>query len=78
MIAPLAVEESSFSPPRFTDRLTGMQVQKALHGLPLYFIENRGQVDERVAYYLQGRDKSVYFTCGGAHFCLERDRERLP
>lgn len=25
-----------------------------LSKLPLYFIENRGQVDERVAYYVQG------------------------
>ncbi len=78
MIAPLAVEESSFSPPRFTDRLTGMQVQKALHGLPLYFIENRGQVDERVAYYLQGRDKSVYFTCGGLTFVLSETENASP
>ena len=78
MIAPLAVEESSFSPPRFTDRLTGMQVQKALHGLPLYFIENRGQVDERVAYYLQGRDKSVYFTCGRLTFVLSETENASP
>jgi hypothetical protein len=38
--------------------------------LPLYFIENRGQVDERVAYYVQGRDKTLYFTPQGVTFAL--------
>ncbi len=38
--------------------------------LPLVFIENRGQVDERVAYHLQGRDQSVYFTSRGLTFLL--------
>jgi hypothetical protein len=42
----------------------------ALAGLPLYFIENQGQVDERVALYVQGRDKSVYFTPQGLTFVL--------
>jgi hypothetical protein len=42
----------------------------SLGGLPLYFIENRGQVDPQVAYYLQGRDTSVYFTPSGLTFSL--------
>ncbi len=29
---------------------------------PLYFVENQGQMDARVAYYVQGRDKTLYFT----------------
>jgi len=33
--------------------------------LPLAFIENRGQMDGRVAYYVQGQDKTVYFTAQG-------------
>ncbi|MBI3912338.1 MAG: SBBP repeat-containing protein [Armatimonadetes bacterium] len=40
--------------------------------LPLYFIENRGQVDPRVAYYVQGHDTSVYFTPRGLTFALSR------
>jgi hypothetical protein len=28
----------------------------------LSFIENRGQLDSRVVFYLQGRDKTLYFT----------------
>ncbi len=38
--------------------------------MPLYFIPNRGQMDERVDYYLQGKDKAVYFTSEGLTFVL--------
>jgi hypothetical protein len=40
--------------------------------LPLYFVENRGQLDERVAYYIQGSDKTIYFTAEGVTFALTR------
>ena len=40
--------------------------------LPLYFIENRGQIDGRVAYYIQGSDKTIYFTAEGLTFTLSR------
>jgi len=44
--------------------------------LPLYFIENHGQVDPQVRYYVQGRDTSVYFTRQGVTFALaKRDEE---
>src|SRR5262245_35317622 len=33
--------------------------------LPLYFVENRGQTDNRVAFYIQGSDKTIYFTDEG-------------
>jgi len=46
------------------------RVQAAMQQLPLYFIENRGQVDEQVAYYLQGQDKTLYFTPQGVAFVL--------
>src|SRR6185503_5709532 len=38
--------------------------------LPLYFVENAGQVDKSVSYYIQGRDKSIYFTPTGVTFAL--------
>ena len=40
-------------------------VTHALERMPLYFIENRGQLDSRVAYYVQGRDTTLYFTADG-------------
>ncbi len=39
--------------------------------LPLYFIENQGQSDPQVAYYLQGRDTGVYFTADGITLALQ-------
>lgn len=42
----------------------------ALDRLPLYFIENRGQLDTRVSYYVVGRDKTVFFTPAGVSIAL--------
>lgn len=41
-----------------------------LASLPLYFIENQGQADPRVDYYLQGAGTSVYLTRKGLTFSL--------
>ncbi len=47
-------------------------VQIEASKLPLYFIENHGQVDDHVAYYVQGKDASVYFAPTGATFVLRQ------
>jgi len=41
--------------------------------IPLQFIPNRGQSDDRVAFYVTGRDTSVYFASDGLTFDLGRD-----
>src|SRR5712691_5774849 len=41
-----------------------------LAGLPLAFIENRGQLDRHVGYYVQGAEASAYFTPGGMTLAL--------
>ena len=46
--------------------------------LPLYFVENRGQVDPRVAYYVQGKDKIIYFTPGGLTLVLNDASQHKP
>src|SRR6266536_6186502 len=53
-------------------------VTHALERMPLYFIENRGQLDSRVAYYVQGRDTTLYFTADGMTIALTdpKNRER--
>lgn len=38
--------------------------------MPLYFVENRGQFDPRVAYAVHGRDTAIYFTKEGVTFSL--------
>jgi hypothetical protein len=45
-------------------------IEASLHQTPLYFIENQGQIDGPVAYYVQGKDKTLYFTSEGVTFVL--------
>ena len=40
--------------------------------LPLQITENRGQLDPGVAYYVNGRDASVYFTADGLTIAVAR------
>jgi len=64
---------------RSTASLPEKEAERArtlLDELPLYFIENRGQEDPRVAYYVQGRDVAVYYTADGVTFALTRPRQR--
>jgi hypothetical protein len=41
-----------------------------LSQLPLYFIQNQGQIGRNIRYYVQGRDRTLYFTPDGAIFRL--------
>ena len=47
---------------------------RALEHMPLYFIENRGQLDARVAFYVQGRDTTLYFTAEGMTLALTEQK----
>jgi uncharacterized repeat protein (TIGR01451 family) len=42
---------------------------------PLYFVENRGQVDPRAAYYIHGADKMLYFGSAGVTMVLSKPVE---
>jgi hypothetical protein len=44
--------------------------------MPLYFIPNQGQMDKQVAYYVQGKDKTIYFTPGGITFALMKPAQK--
>ena len=46
------------------------RVEALLGRLPLYFVENRGQEDPRVAYYVPGGDTTVYFASDGVTFAM--------
>ncbi|MFC1979945.1 SBBP repeat-containing protein [Chloroflexota bacterium] len=61
--------------PAQPDAATEAGVEEALMKLPLYFIENQGQMDERVAYYVQGSNMSLYFTAQGVTFVLRGSGE---
>ena len=62
---------------------TSPRVQADFGKMPLYFIENKGQMDARVGYYVQGKDKAVYFGNEGLTFALSKavekpDKQALP
>jgi uncharacterized repeat protein (TIGR01451 family) len=67
----------SISEPSESDSLLA-RAHEVDNKLPLYFIENRGQIDARVAYYVEGRDTSLYFTSRGVTFDLRSEKNRLP
>ena len=52
------------------------RAQRLVANLPLYFIENQGQLDRRAAYYVHGRDKVIYFTAGGLTVVLHSQRQQ--
>ena len=63
-------ERGPGAPSAPADAATRAKAAEALGKLPLYFIENRGQTDARVAYYVQGSTTNVYFTKTGVVYAL--------
>jgi len=53
-------------------------IQESFGKLPLYFIENHGQMDEEVDFYVKGADKTLYFTESGITFAITERKERSP
>ena len=49
---------------------TESRAMAGLYKPPLSFVENRGQVDGPVSFYVQGVDTSLYFTPSGVTFAL--------
>src|SRR5713101_1268798 len=73
LLAALLSVQAAGNPQRWAgtqENSTQARVQAVLSKLPLYFIENRGQVDARVAYYVQGKDTALYFTPEGVTWVL--------
>jgi len=74
----MAVSASVLEPGRDADGGTGSpgaRVDWALKHQPLAFVENRGQVDSRVAFYATGGRTTLYFTTQGLTFALAPKRD---
>ncbi|MBE7546583.1 MAG: SBBP repeat-containing protein [Planctomycetia bacterium] len=50
-------------------------VQESYGKLPLYFIQNDGQVDARVQYYEKGSGQGMFFTKKGIYLSLTRSKK---
>jgi hypothetical protein len=55
---------------------TTAKVDWALKHQPVSFVENRGQIDPRVAFYVEGSGTTLYFTSEGVIFNLPGKRKR--
>jgi Beta-propeller repeat len=49
---------------------TGSPAARSYDRLPLYFVQNRGQTDPRVAFYVPGKDNTIYFAPDGLTLAL--------
>lgn len=60
-----------FTPENSTPDRQKLRVWQSYGQLPLYFIENRGQVDSRVKFY-EKAGQALYFTQEGVYFTLRK------
>jgi hypothetical protein len=60
-----------------TDAVAEARALEAYGQLPLSFIPNQGQVDERVGYYVQSGGQSLRFTASGVTMALSETTLRL-
>jgi hypothetical protein len=65
-----AIHPSSLEP------RTKIRVNDAYGRLPLYFMENQGQVDRRVRYYTRGGRHAIRFTSEGIYFTFLKGRDQ--
>jgi hypothetical protein len=64
-------ESQGFQPGKIIGETTGpITVQRDFGRMPLHFIPNRGQIKGLEGYYIQGKDKTIYFNPDGLTFVL--------
>ncbi|MBI5756212.1 MAG: SBBP repeat-containing protein, partial [Nitrospirae bacterium] len=76
----MAVVSHSIAPPDInkSDHQTGMNTHEheVLSKLPLYFIQNNGQLDKRVKFYEKGSGHSTFFAEDGVYLSLIRNEKK--
>ena len=60
------------------DVATQARVEAAYGNLPLYFIQNEGQVDSPVKFYEKGSGHTTFFTPEGVYLHLTKNSESSP
>ena len=68
-------KEGVTAPGRQTSDEKKVQVLETYSQLPLYFIENQGQVDKRVRFYARGPGHTVFFTAEAIYLSLVRNQQ---
>ena len=68
-------QESGAEKQKAIDESTKVKLQETYGKLPLSFIQNNGQLDEKVKYYEKGSGHATYFTNEGVYLSLVRSQE---
>ena len=68
--APRPWEQRSAVPESMLQGSQRLKIDADYGKMPVHFIPNQGQMDRQVAYYVQGKDKSLYFTPAGVTIAL--------
>ena len=71
---PAVTEQIFHSPSASSARV--LQAQPDFSNMPVSLIPNQGQLDDRVDYYIQGKDKTIYFGAEGVTFALTKADEK--
>jgi len=56
--------------------LKQVEISNIYKNLPLYFLENKGQVDQKIRYFELGQDHATYFAPDGVYLKLFRKNEK--
>jgi len=77
LITPLADTIPPQPPTKSTDEAVRTEVLEDYGKLPISFIQNDGQLDDRVEYYTQAAEQTLYFTNDGIvfNFVIYQDDE---
>ncbi|MCX6579113.1 MAG: hypothetical protein NT166_02895 [Candidatus Aminicenantes bacterium] len=78
--ADFRVQKGNPMPPDANNGLkpANVRIDKDYGKMPLYFIPNKGQIGKQVYYYVQGKDKTVYFTSEGLTYSLNAQSSSQP
>ncbi len=71
--APFVLEQGTGFKKDVDDK-TKVRVEESYGRLPLYFIRNDGQVDDKVEYYERGRGHATFFTNDGVYISLVKGK----
>ena len=73
-VQPAPIRQKTVSPSSPKDSI--LRTQPDFGKMAVDFIPNRGQLDERIAFYIQGTDKTIFFNSEGLTFVLTKAGEK--
>jgi hypothetical protein len=70
--------QNDFGPDSAVSERRKAKIISGLSNMPVNFIENKGQVNEKVKYYAKQRGAAIYFTADEIVFDFVREKKSIP